>query len=185
MPTGSRLDWRTLRATKPAPKLCRNLPSRRTANREVEQHRRLPSTCSRRIARANAQPRISSTSPECSKSTAMPASSGCRRAAMSSWPLAGHIHGATLRILRGQWLARCSRGAAANWRALCHRGAHPRSVPVHRMAERRTFSKPLIENMKQSPPGADDRDDGADRTLARRPTRMAVPRGEPADRCHR
>jgi len=56
--------------------------------RGVEQHRRLQSTCLRLIARANARRRISSTSPGCCTSTAMPASSGCRLAAMLSWPLA-------------------------------------------------------------------------------------------------
>jgi Transposase IS66 family/IS66 C-terminal element len=66
-----------------------------TSDRGADPRRRQPSLCLRLIARASVRRRIWNSSREFSTSTATPASSGCRHAAMSSWPPVGRIRGAT------------------------------------------------------------------------------------------
>jgi len=68
---------------------------RATSGRGVDRRRRLRFMCSRLIARASGRQHISSTSLECFTSTATLVSSGCRRAAVSCWPLVGRTRGAT------------------------------------------------------------------------------------------
>src|SRR6266545_2581563 len=91
--------------------------TRATKGRGADQRRRQPSSCSRLIARASGRRRIWNTSPGFSTSMATPASSGCRHAAMSSWPPVGRIRVATStnssrQVARLSRLRRC--GGSAN-----------------------------------------------------------------------
>ena len=108
-------------------------------------NRRRRSICMRQIAKPSGRCRISRTSRACCTSMAMLDSSASPAAAMSYLPRVGPYKAQILRGGRDHRLAHRDRSLASNRRALCHRSARTWAVSAHRLAERRSFSKPIID----------------------------------------